>query len=224
MQVDPAGTLYERVTPADAAGHRRDRAADGGQVEHVRTGDPHQPFFTKQHADRSRKQRHHRAGADRIVPRRRRLPGAAPRPARDDAGRRDRGSHQERPPRPRRRRLSDRPEMGPGRQATGRAEDIVICNADEGDPGAFMDRRVLESDPHRVLEGMADRRLRRRRRPGLRLRPRRVPAGDPPAADGDPPGPAARHSRRAGLRLRRSISASICASGPGRSSAARRRP
>jgi bidirectional [NiFe] hydrogenase diaphorase subunit len=31
----------------------------------------------------------------------------------------------------------------------------VICNADEGDPGAFMDRSILESDPHRVLEGMA---------------------------------------------------------------------
>ena len=31
----------------------------------------------------------------------------------------------------------------------------VICNADEGDPGAFMDRSVLESDPHRILEGMA---------------------------------------------------------------------
>ena len=31
----------------------------------------------------------------------------------------------------------------------------VVCNADEGDPGAFMDRSVLESDPHRILEGMA---------------------------------------------------------------------
>ena len=31
----------------------------------------------------------------------------------------------------------------------------VICNADEGDPGAFMDRSILESDPHSVLEGMA---------------------------------------------------------------------
>jgi NADH-quinone oxidoreductase subunit F len=30
----------------------------------------------------------------------------------------------------------------------------IICNADEGDPGAFMDRNVLESDPHSVLEGM----------------------------------------------------------------------
>jgi len=34
-------------------------------------------------------------------------------------------------------------------------QKYVICNADEGDPGAFMDRSVLESDPHRVLEGMA---------------------------------------------------------------------
>ncbi len=31
----------------------------------------------------------------------------------------------------------------------------VICNADEGDPGAFMDRSILENDPHAVLEGMA---------------------------------------------------------------------
>jgi bidirectional [NiFe] hydrogenase diaphorase subunit len=38
---------------------------------------------------------------------------------------------------------------------TGEQEKFVICNADEGDPGAFMDRAVLESDPHRVLEGMA---------------------------------------------------------------------
>jgi len=32
---------------------------------------------------------------------------------------------------------------------------VVVCNADEGDPGAFMDRTVLEGDPHAVLEGMA---------------------------------------------------------------------
>ncbi|CAG0959657.1 partial bidirectional [NiFe] hydrogenase diaphorase subunit, partial [Anaerolineae bacterium] len=37
---------------------------------------------------------------------------------------------------------------------TSSAKKYVICNADEGDPGAFMDRSVLESDPHRVLEGM----------------------------------------------------------------------
>jgi bidirectional [NiFe] hydrogenase diaphorase subunit len=35
------------------------------------------------------------------------------------------------------------------------ARKYVVCNADEGDPGAFMNRSVLEGDPHRVLEGMA---------------------------------------------------------------------
>jgi bidirectional [NiFe] hydrogenase diaphorase subunit len=39
------------------------------------------------------------------------------------------------------------------KQPAGRK--YVVCNADEGDPGAFMDRSILESDPHRVLEGMA---------------------------------------------------------------------
>jgi NADH-quinone oxidoreductase subunit F len=34
-------------------------------------------------------------------------------------------------------------------------EKIVICNADEGDPGAYMDRTILESNPHQILEGMA---------------------------------------------------------------------
>lgn len=37
--------------------------------------------------------------------------------------------------------------------ATG-DEKYVVCNADEGDPGAFMDRSILESDPHSILEGM----------------------------------------------------------------------
>ncbi len=40
------------------------------------------------------------------------------------------------------------------RQAKG-AKKYLVCNADEGDPGAFMDRSLLESDPHAVLEGMA---------------------------------------------------------------------
>jgi NADH-quinone oxidoreductase subunit F len=39
------------------------------------------------------------------------------------------------------------------RQAAGRPK-YVICNGDEGDPGAFMDRAILESDPHSVLEGI----------------------------------------------------------------------
>jgi len=40
------------------------------------------------------------------------------------------------------------------RQAAGDVK-YVVCNADEGDPGAFMDRSVLEGDPHAVIEGMA---------------------------------------------------------------------
>jgi len=39
------------------------------------------------------------------------------------------------------------------RQAPGNPK-YVICNGDEGDPGAFMDRAILESDPHSVIEGM----------------------------------------------------------------------
>ena len=33
-------------------------------------------------------------------------------------------------------------------------EPVLVCNADEGDPGAFMDRSIIESDPHSVIEGM----------------------------------------------------------------------
>ncbi|MFZ5453749.1 MAG: NADH-quinone oxidoreductase subunit NuoF [Thermodesulfobacteriota bacterium] len=40
------------------------------------------------------------------------------------------------------------------RQAEGDLK-YIICNADEGDPGAFMDRGILEGDPHAVIEGMA---------------------------------------------------------------------
>ncbi len=39
------------------------------------------------------------------------------------------------------------------RQSAG-TEKYLICNADEGDPGAFMDRAVIESDPHNLIEGM----------------------------------------------------------------------
>ncbi|MDY0018418.1 MAG: NADH-ubiquinone oxidoreductase-F iron-sulfur binding region domain-containing protein [Anaerolineae bacterium] len=39
------------------------------------------------------------------------------------------------------------------RQAVGEKK-FIICNGDEGDPGAFMNRRVLEGDPHAVIEGM----------------------------------------------------------------------
>ena len=40
-----------------------------------------------------------------------------------------------------------------GRRAPGE-EKYLVCNADEGDPGAFMDRSILEGDPHTLIEGM----------------------------------------------------------------------
>ncbi|MFH1775894.1 MAG: NAD(P)H-dependent oxidoreductase subunit E, partial [Chloroflexota bacterium] len=40
------------------------------------------------------------------------------------------------------------------RRATG-SPKYVICNADEGDPGAFMDRSILEADPHAIIEGLS---------------------------------------------------------------------
>ncbi len=60
----------------------------------------------------------------------------------------------------------------------------IICNADEGDPGAFMDRTMIEGDPHRVLEGMliAGRAIGAQHR--LHLHPGRVSAGGRRAARG----------------------------------------
>jgi NADH-quinone oxidoreductase subunit F len=42
-----------------------------------------------------------------------------------------------------------------GARRSQQEERFVICNADEGDPGAYMDRTILESNPHQVLEGLA---------------------------------------------------------------------
>jgi hypothetical protein len=72
----------------------------------------------------------------------------------------------------------------------------MVCNADEGDPGAFMDRAVIEGDPHRLVEGMAHRRLRHRRDQGLRLHPRRVSSRHRAAAPRDRSGPELRPARR----------------------------
>lgn len=44
-------------------------------------------------------------------------------------------------------------KLNAARQSEGE-EKYLICNADEGDPGAFMDRAVIESDPHTLIEGM----------------------------------------------------------------------
>ncbi len=77
------------------------------------------------------------------------------------------------------------------RDAAG-APKYVVCNADEGDPGAFMDRSVLEGDPHSVIEGMIVAGHTVGAATRLHLRPRRVSAGGPTAEDRDRAGPRAR--------------------------------
>ena len=74
-------------------------------------------------------------------------------------------------------------------------QKYVICNADEGDPGAFMDRSVLESDPHRVLEGMAIAAYATGANQRLHLLPRGISAGGEAAEDCHQAG---REHRRAG--------------------------
>ncbi|MBI5490131.1 MAG: SLBB domain-containing protein [Deltaproteobacteria bacterium] len=44
--------------------------------------------------------------------------------------------------------------VGPSLEHPERRPPVLVCNADEGDPGAFMDRSIIETDPHAVLEGM----------------------------------------------------------------------
>ena len=64
----------------------------------------------------------------------------------------------------------------------------VVCNADEGDPGAFMDRSILEGDPHSVIEGMIICGYAIGAREGYHLLPGRVSPGHQPAANGHRPG------------------------------------
>jgi len=58
------------------------------------------------------------------------------------------------------RRQPPLPPSGEGRDGGSEAveetgkEPVLVCNADEGDPGAFMDRSIIETDPHTVIEGM----------------------------------------------------------------------
>ena len=87
---------------------------------------------------------------------------------------------QERPARARRRPASRRALKWELTRANGPGRDqkYVICNGDEGDPGAFMDRMILESFPFRVLEGMIIAAWAIGAEAGLPVHPRRVPARD----------------------------------------------
>ncbi|HRZ36260.1 MAG TPA: NADH-ubiquinone oxidoreductase-F iron-sulfur binding region domain-containing protein [Candidatus Paceibacterota bacterium] len=151
VAVDPAGILYQKVAPEDAASIVA--ALKGGETQ-VSRGDLNHPFFTKQMSivlensgeiDPERIESY--IAADGYQALNDALVEMEPKEVIDailKSGLRGRG--------------------GAG-YPTGlkwatvakmqSPKKYVICNADEGDPGAFMDRSVLESDPHRLLEGMA---------------------------------------------------------------------
>ena len=151
VQSDPDGILYEKVDPADAAAIVA--ALKGGQAK-VAHADPDHPFFKRQMSivlansgviDPERIESY--IAADGYLALRNVLREMEPKEVVDaivKSGLRGRGGAG----------FPTGLKWGTVAKSTG-AKKYVICNADEGDPGAFMDRSVLESDPHAVLEGMA---------------------------------------------------------------------
>jgi bidirectional [NiFe] hydrogenase diaphorase subunit len=151
VQADPSGVLYEKVNPEDAASIVS--ALNGGEAE-VAQGDPNHPFFKKQLSivlansgivDPERIETY--IAMDGYQALHEALHEMAPKEVTDSmvaSGLRGRGG-------------AGYPtglKWATVAKSPG-DKKYVICNADEGDPGAFMDRSVLESDPHSVLEGMA---------------------------------------------------------------------
>jgi bidirectional [NiFe] hydrogenase diaphorase subunit len=152
VQVDPTGPLYEQVTPAEAPSLVA--ALKGTGQASARRGDPNQPFFTRQlpvvlencglvepeRIDTYLAVEGYEALYQVL---RERTPAQVVEEV-TKSGLRGRGG------------AGYPTGLKWGQVARQRAgRKFVVCNADEGDPGAFMDRSVLESDPHRVLEGMA---------------------------------------------------------------------
>jgi bidirectional [NiFe] hydrogenase diaphorase subunit len=152
VSVEPGGRLYEKVAPADAAGLVA--GVQGDEPEGIKRGDPDHPFFRKQlsivlansgQIDPERIESYIEAEGYRSL--HAVLREMTPQEVVEiivKSGLRGRG--------------------GAGYPTglkwatvakTPGAQKYVVCNADEGDPGAFMDRSVLESDPHSMLEGMA---------------------------------------------------------------------
>jgi bidirectional [NiFe] hydrogenase diaphorase subunit len=150
--VDPEARLYEKVTPEDAPDLVASTQGQGGAK--IKQGDLDQPFFRKQLSivlansglvDPERIESYIAADGYRAL--HAVLREMTPKVVVDSmikSGLRGRG--------------------GAGYPTglkwatvakTPGAQKYVVCNGDEGDPGAFMDRSVIESDPHSVLEGMA---------------------------------------------------------------------
>ena len=107
------------------------------------------------------------------------------------------------------------------RQAPGK-QKYIVCNADEGDPGAFMDRSILEGDPHSVLEGMLIAGYAIGANTGYIYIRAEYP-GHPPPEGGYTAGPGARFSGRTHLGTDYSMQI-IIGEGPAPLFAARRRP
>jgi bidirectional [NiFe] hydrogenase diaphorase subunit len=151
VQLDPEGALYERVTPEQASSIVT--GLSGGAVC-ARRGDANRPFFTRQKSivlencgkvEPERIESYIAAGGYQslyeVV---HEMQPAEVIHAVTRSGLRGRGG------------AGYSTGLKWGMVAKNQApHKFVVCNADEGDPGAFMDRSVLESDPHRVLEGMA---------------------------------------------------------------------
>ncbi len=149
--VDPDGIIYEKVTPEDAPALII--STQGGEAK-VKRGDPDHPFYKKQLSVVL-------ANSGQIDPERiesyiavdgyRGLHAVLREMTPNDvvesaikSGLRGRGGAG----------YSTGLKWATVAKTPG-IQKYVVCNADEGDPGAFMDRSVLESDPHSVLEGMA---------------------------------------------------------------------
>lgn len=151
VELDPEGTIYEQVTAENAPSIVAGLA--GGEAT-ARRGDPAHPFFARQlpvvrknggKIDPERIEEYIAAGGYRALGHA--LSELTPAEVVETitrSGLRGRG--------------------GAGYPTglkwatvakTAAERKFVVCNGDEGDPGAFMDRSVLESDPHLVLEGMA---------------------------------------------------------------------
>ena len=113
------------------------------------------PVPREAEADRARQLRRDRSRVHRPVHRARRLRRAEEGHLLHDPRAGHRGDEDLGPARPGRRGVLHGQKWSFARQAvSATGKKYVICNADEGDPGAFMDRSVLEGDPHAVLEGM----------------------------------------------------------------------
>ena len=151
VQIDPEDTLYEEVTPEDAPSIIN--ALTGGVAKSSK-GDPQHPFFARQmrvirqHTGKLNPERIEEyiavGGYQSLYKAIYEMTPTEVVNEISNSGLRGRGGGGY----PTGLKWATVAKM-PGEQK------YIICNGDEGDPGAFMDRSVMEDDPHLVLEGMA---------------------------------------------------------------------